>query len=153
MFWNDNLNLCIERRRTARAYKSVSSSRILLALGFSTKSKIRRSCTKNALRSAGIVWIGRSDLLGWKYPPPGSWMLFLEKNFSKATVFILRQVRPRLNRVWLSRSWKMMKRSSFGRSGSVASASKHSDDPSNGATSIRIAAILFTFTAGTRGRT
>ena len=48
----------------------------------------------------------------------------------------------------------MMKRSSFGRSGSVASASEHSDgafEVSAGATS-KIAAILFTFTAGDSGQ-
>ena len=154
MFRKDNLNIPIERRRAARTYKSATSSRILLGLGFSTNSKIRRFCTKNALRSAGIVWIGRFGLLnrsGRKYPPPGSWMSFLEKKWFKATVFIRRQVRPRLNRVWLSRSWRMIKRSSFGRSGSVASASESPDDPFevfSAQANSKIAAILFTLTVG-----
>jgi hypothetical protein len=70
-------------------------------------------------------------------------------------VFNRRQVRPTLNRDWFSRSWVMVKRSSFGRSGSVASANEDSDSSpfevfSQG--NSKVSAILVTFRFAAEGR-
>jgi hypothetical protein len=68
-------------------------------------------------------------------------MLFLAKKYVKAMAFIRRQVRHKLNKDSLSRSWITMKSSSFGRSGNVASANEVSDSLFEAVNS-EVAAIL-----------